>query len=264
MDTGCRWAGWAGWQNWVGVACGWLVAVSLLAPPAGEGTARAEQNAPDLRHFWRFDTEKSGESPAGFTAGTVVAGANSEGQAGTWKIEPDPQTPSLPNRLTQEASCPSAGADAPCFQLLLANGLTYEYPDLTVRLKTAAEGSRGRAGLVFGAKDTRNFYAAIVDLAADVLEVVHVVDGQVSLIGRGAVKRKPTPWHSLRLQHNTILSKDFLEISFDGKIVFTHLDKRLGTGQIGLVTRGDAPIWFDNFDAVQLFSQRPLSPPAAY
>jgi hypothetical protein len=94
--------------------------------------------------------------------------------------------------------------------------------------------------------------------------VVHVVDGQLTVIGREPVKRRKTDWHLLRVQHNTILSKDFLEISFDGQIAFTHWDKKLGAGQIGLVTRGDAAIWFDNFDAVQLFSQRPLSPPAAY
>jgi hypothetical protein len=103
-----------------------------------------------------------------------------------------------------------------------------------------------------------------VDLATEVLEVVRVVDGQVTVMGREPLKRRKTDWHVLRVQHNTILSKDFLEIAFDGQIAFTHWDKKLGAGQIGLVTRGDATIWFDNFDAVQLFSQRPLSPPAAY
>lgn len=262
MKRGCRRAGWRACL--LGIGFGWVIAGALIALLASEGPARAEQASTDLRHFWRFDTDKPGESPVGFTAGTVVAGANSKSQAGTWKVEADPQTPTPPNRLTQEASCSAAGADAICFQLLLANDLTYEYPDLTVRLKTASEGARGRAGLVFGAKDTRNFYAAIVDLAAETMEVIRVVDGQVSLIGRAPAKRKQALWHMLRVQHNTILSKDFLEISFDGKLAFTHSDKRLGIGQIGLVTRGDAPIWFDNFDAVQLFSQRPLSPPAAY
>jgi hypothetical protein len=118
---------------------------------------------------------------------------------------------------------------------------------------------------VFGAtKDARTFYAAVVDLAAGTLDVMRVMDGKMTSIGREAVKLKPVPWHTLRLQHNTILSKDFLEISFDGHIVYTRSDEKLGAGQIGLVTRGDAPVWFDNFDAVQLFSQRLLSPPAAY
>jgi len=240
---------------------GSLAAFILIWAVVTEAPLLAEQASPDLRHFWRFDQDKSGDAPAGFSA--VMLG---EGQMGTWKVEADPQAPSVPNRLTLHASCPGAGsAEQPgCLQMLLVNGLTYEYPDLAVRVKMASEGPRGGAGLVFRAKDARNFYAAIVDLAADRLEVVQVVEGQVTVIGREPVKRRKTEWHLLRVQHNTILSKDFLEISFDGQIAFTHWDKRLGAGQIGLVTSGDATIWFDNFDAVQLFSQRPLSPPAAY
>lgn len=241
-----------------------IVAGMLAWSSMGGALLRAEPASPDLRHFWRFDQDKPGEPPNGFAAGT--AGGQ---QAGTWKVEADPEAPSPPNRLAQEAACPTVpGAEQPsCLQVLLVSGMTYEYPDLTVRLKQAAEsphGGAGGGGIVFGAKDARNFYAAIVDLAADVLEVVRVTEGQVSLIGRQPAKRKPVAWHTLRVQHNTILSKDFVEVSFDGRIVFTHWDKKLGGGQIGMVTRGDAAVWFDNFDAVQLFSQRPLSPPAAY
>jgi hypothetical protein len=234
---------------------GWLAAGLLL----GSGLALAEKPSLDLRHFWRFDTDKPGQPPAGFSA--VVLG---EGPA-DWKVESDPQTPSAPNRLVQNASC-----QASCFQLLLVDGVSYEYPDLTVRLRFAPPNASGgnagaAAGVVFKAeKNAQNFHAAIVDPERNELRVVRVTGGQVTELGRAPVKLKPVPWHTLRLQHNTILSKDFLEVSFDGQIVFTHWDTRLGSGQIGLVTTKGAPVWFDNFDAVQLFSQRPLSPPAAY
>lgn len=233
------------------------------------GIAFPEQASLDLRHFWRFDTDRAGEAPVGFTALTL-----GEGPAGGWKVEADPQAPTGPNRLSQETSCPVRSDQEPasCLHVLLVDGVTYEYPDLTVRLRAAAghpqEGGGQRsagAGIVFGAsKDARSFYAAMIDLAAGTLDVLRVKEGKVTTIGHEAVKRRPVPWHTLRLQHNTILSKDFLEISFDGNIVFTHWDKKLGAGQIGLLTRSEAPIWFDNFDAVQLFSQRLLSPPAAY
>ena len=243
------------------IACGGLAA----------GMSLAEQASLDLRHFFRFDTDQPGKGPAGFTAFTV-----GEGPAGAWIVEADPQAPTSPNRLSQSTACPTTAVqERPgCLQLLLLDGLTYEYPDLTVRLRAASKNPQGgetgqsgptQAGLVFGAtKDARTFYAAIVDLTTGMLDVVRVTDGKIMSIGHETVKRKPVPWHTLRLQHNTILSKDFLEISFDGNIVFTHSDKKLGTGQIGLMTRGEAPVWFDNFDAVQLFSQRLLSPPAAY
>lgn len=227
----------------------------------------AETASPDLRHFWRFDTDKPGQPPAGFSA--VLFG---EGPTANWIVEADPQTPSAPNRLVQSTPCQTVPDHAPsgCLQLLLVDGLIYEYPDLTVRLRFAPRNDQsgtggGAAGIVFKAeKDARNFYAALVDPAAAALEVIRVVEGRVTVLGREPVKRKPVPWHTLRVQHNTILSKDFLEISFDGQIVFTRWDTKLGAGHIGLVTKSGAPIWFDNFDAVQLFSQRLLSPPAAY
>jgi hypothetical protein len=244
-----------------------LVGLIVVGSFSLAGTILAEKTSPDLRHFWRFDTDKPGQPPAGFSV--VMLG---EGQAANWKVEADPQTPSAPNRLAQSTPCPAASSQTPsaCLQLLLVDGDLYEYPDLTVRLRFAPKDAQsgsggGAAGMVFKAeKDARNFYAAIVDPVAGVLDVVRVVNGQVTALGREPVKLKPVMWHTLRVQHNTILSKDFLEISFDGQIVFTHWDKKLGAGQIGLVTTSGAPIWFDNFDAVQLFSQRPLSPPAAY
>jgi hypothetical protein len=244
-----------------------LIALIVTGTFPSEESRAVEKASPDLRHFWRFDTDKLGQPPAGFSA--VLFG---KGPAVNWKVEADPQAPSVPNRLVQSTSCPSASTQTQpeCLQLLLVDELQYEYPDLTVRLRFAPKDKQsgsggGAAGIVFKAeKDGRSFYAAIVDPVAEVLDVIRVADGQVTVLGRQPVKLKPVAWHTLRVQHNTILSKDYLEISFDGQIVFTHWDQKLGAGQIGLVTRGEAPVWFDNFDAVQLFSQRPLSPPAAY
>lgn len=243
----------------------WTISGEGLTRAEGQGAGaqtqpRREQTTHDLRHLWNFDAEKPGQTPAGFSAGTIGSGLR-----GVWRVEADPQAPTAPNMLVQTMPCSSA-ANSECLQVLFAEGITYEYPDLAVRFRIASEGLRGGGGIVFGARDARNCYAAIVELATDTLEVVRVVDGQVTVLGHEPVKRGKTAWHLLRVQHNTILSKDFMEISFDGHIVFSswYKYKELGAGQIGLVTRGEAVVGFDNFHAIQLFSQRPLSPPAAY
>ncbi|MEW6543995.1 MAG: hypothetical protein AB1411_10340 [Nitrospirota bacterium] len=211
----------------------------------------------DLRHLWNFDKDKPGGPPAGFIALTVGAG-----QAGGWTVEADPLAPSAPNRLSQTVLCPGG-----CYQLLLAEGVTYDYVDLTVRLRVvsgtpATTGATG--GAVFRVKDERNFHAALVDLAAQSLEVIRVVDGQATVLAHEPVKLRPGAWHPLRVLHETILSKDLMEISFDGKIVFSTWDQERYGGRIGLATRGDAAIGFDNFHVIRLYSQKPLSPPAAY
>jgi hypothetical protein len=235
---------------------GAVVLVGLMSAGA-EPPVKREHTTNDLRHFWNFDGDRPGETPSGFSIGTI-----GEGAVGHWTIEADPQAPSSPNRLVQTTPCPTGVAG--CLQVLLMEGTTYEYPDLTVRFRLAGEGKEGAGGLVFGARDARNFYAAMVDLATDTLEVIRVLDGQATVLGRQGVKREKSAWHRLRAQHNTILSKDYVEISFDGLLVFSTWEKAVGSGKIGLITGGEGILAFDNLNAIQLFSQRPLSPPAAY
>lgn len=187
-----------------------LVAVQTAGLASGSGVeskvqGHRDQAALDLHRRWTFDAGKPGESPMGFSMLTVGAGS-----AGKWAIEYDLQAPSAPNRLTQSPSCADADA-AGCLQVLLAEGMAYEYADLSVRLRMISEKTHGGGGIAFKARDLLNFYAAIVDLADDKLEVIRLVDGRLTVLGRASVTRKPVDWHTLRVQHNTILSKDFLE-----------------------------------------------------
>jgi hypothetical protein len=113
-------------------------------------------------------------------------------------------------------------------------------------------------------KDATHFYAAVVDLATKTLEVSRVVDGKETRLGRSTITPKAVPWHTLRVQRNTILSKDFIETFFDGQLAVTVEDQSLAIGQVGLLVRGQTALDFDSLHAVPLFSHRPLSAPAAY
>jgi len=240
----------------MGCLLGWGMGPAVVYAQGGSNANDAIQPKLDRRHLWNFDGEKPGEPPAGFSAGTM-----GEGPTGTWSVEPDPQAPTAPHRLTQGQPCTAQG----CLQVLLADGVTYDYVDLSVRLRLAAESAQGGSGgVIFRAKDARNFYAALADLAGNNLDVIRAVDGQVTVLAHVPIKQKTGPWHLLRVLHNTILSKDLIEVAFDGKIIFSTWDPTQFGGQIGLLTRGDAAIGFDNFHAIQLYSQKPLSKPAAY
>src|SRR5262249_4050479 len=133
-----------------------------------------------------------------------------------------------------------------------------------VRRRCPEEGGIGQGGIVIGLKDDRHFYAAIIDLAAKKLEVVRVLGEQVTVLGETAVTPKPVDWHSLRMNRDTIISKDVIEVFFDGKILLSVQDQTLGLGQVGVIVRGKSPLDFDSLHAVPLFSQRPVSSPAAY
>jgi hypothetical protein len=204
---------------------------------------------------WTFDQQKVEEALGEFSQ-WVVGGDSPT----VWTISADAEAPSPPNILKAGASCQTGS----CYHLLVANKLEYEYPDVTVRMRFPAEGNVGRGGIVIGLKDETHFYAAVVDLAAKKLEVVRVLGEQVTMLGETAITPKPVDWHSLRINRDTIISKDVIEVFFDGRLIQSVQDQTLGRGQIGLLVWGQSPLHFDSLHAVPLFSQRPVSNPAAY
>jgi hypothetical protein len=208
-----------------------------------------------LFNRWTFDQQKSGEAPAGFS----MLGFG-DGPAADWTIKVDSDAPSASNILVVKSSCQAVT----CYRLIVANGFQYEYPDVSVRMRFPLDAATGVGGVVFGVKDATHFYAAMVDLATKTLEVSRVVDGQETRLGRSSMSPKAVPWHTLRIQRNTIFSKDFIETFFDGQLVVTVEDQSLAIGQVGLLVRGQTALDFDSLHAIPLFSQRPLSTPAAY
>jgi hypothetical protein len=203
---------------------------------------------------WTFDQDRPNEVPPGF-----VGIASGNGKPASWVVQGNATAPSPPNVVAVSSRCPAP----PCYQLLLARGFDYEYPDLTVRFR-ASEGTAGIGGMVIGAKDAENFYGVVVDLVGLTVQVVRMVAGYETVLDQVPVKLKQIEWHSLRVQRNTIISKDFIETFVDGVLVLSVEDQVLGLGEVGLLTSGKSSLLFDTFHAVPLFSNRPLSTPAAY
>lgn len=206
-----------------------------------------------LFHRWTFDQDQPNTLPGGFVRG----GSNDEPLA-NWVVQGHATAPSPPNIIAGSSSCTQ-----PCYQVLLADGLEYEYPDLSVRFH-AQQGTSGLGGIAFGVRDTRNFYMAIVDSIGQKVQLVRLTNGQELSLAQASVNLKAVDWHSLRVQRNTIISKDFIEVFVDGVLVLSVEDQVLGLGQIGLVVLGTSTVLFDSFHAVPLFSHRPLSTPPAY
>jgi hypothetical protein len=214
-----------------------------------------QQALGELFHRWTFDQQTPEDALSGFSQFVVGGDA-----APIWTIAPEKEAPSPPNILKAQSSCRTGS----CYQLLVADKLQYEYPDVTVRLRYPEEGGVGQGGIVIGLQDEQHFYAAIVDLVAKKLEVVRVLGDQVTVLGETAITPKPVDWHSLRMNRDTIISKDVIEVFFDGRLLLSVQDQTLGLGQVGLIVRGKSPLHFDSLHAVPLFSQRPVSNPAAY
>lgn len=223
--------------------------------PAEKAANLKKQASGGLFNQWNFDKPGTGEPLPGFVSLNV-----GEGPDATWQVQPDTSAPSPPNAIRAVSSC----SGEHCYRLLVAEGLDYEYPDLSVRIRAQSDQGQAVGGAVFGLKDAKNFYAVVVDLAQATIEIIRVVDGVEEVLSRGAITLKAVPWHTLRVQRDTIISKNVIEASFDGQLTLSVQDQALGLGQVGLLMRGMTALQYDNFHAIPLFSQRPFSPPAAY
>ncbi len=236
-----------------------FVAVGPVAAVPRENHEEKEANLKQqatggLFHKWTFDKDSTKSIPVGFVPLSFGAGTSA-----IWSVESDETAPSAPNVVIGTSGC----EEIACLRLLIAQGLEYEYPDLTMRIRTV-DGVAGVGGFVFGVRDAQNFYAVLVDLEAKRAQVIRVVEGVTTVLGQAAVTMKPIDWHSLRVQRNTIVSKDFIEVFVDGVLAISVEDQMLGLGQVGLVMQGKTSLLFDTLHAVPLFSHRPLSSPAAY
>ena len=168
--------------------------------------------------------------------------------------------PSRPNVLVQKPGC----QDASCYHVLLADGSEIEYMDLSVRIKLVLGSSTGKAGLVFGARDSRNFYAVVVTPETNTLEGFLVKNGQLTSLGKGTIAPRDNGWHYLRVYRSTMISHEQIEIFFDNQRILSLSDSSYGKGQVGLVTFGQGVFAFDNLNSMELLTERPLSRPAAY
>ena len=208
---------------------------------------------PPLFQEWQFDKSALEILPEGFSQ--EVGGQ--DGQGG-WLVNKDETAPSRPQLVEQQLTC----GEGLCYQLLTVDGVTAEYVDLSVRMKMRK--SSGKAGLAYGVQDAQNFYAVVVEPKTNEIVAYVVKNGQPTELARETLILEPSEWHFLRIQRNTIVSKEFTEIFFDHHLLIDVYDQSFKKGKIGLVAIGEGAFSFDNLRAMELMANRPLSRPAAY
>jgi hypothetical protein len=259
------------WQRVMGTqrSCGYgglvlVTALSFLVMGASVGFSEEgpqelpkpfHKTTPPLFQEWNFDQSSLNGLPKGFTQ--AFGGSSGKGE---WSVKEDSNAPSPPHLVEQRLQC---GEDW-CYHLLIAEDAVVEYVDLSVRLKLNLGTPTGKAGLAYGIQDDKNFFATVVEPRTNEVVAYVVKDGQPTELGRESLILRSGDWHSLRIQRNTIISKEFTEISFDNHLALDVYDQSFKKGKLGLVVMGDGGFSFDNLRAMELMTNRPLSRPSAY
>jgi hypothetical protein len=197
----------------------WAVVVLLAA-----GAAFAEEGS---KRIWTFEDDAPGATPKGFIAG-----------AGEWKVVETDEGKALAQ---------SARNEDPVFNVALADDTRVKDLDLSVRIKAVAGELDQGGGLIWRAKDAKNYYAARFNHLEDNFRVYKVVDGTRSRPFQNADVKHHGGWTVVRVT----MKGDHIECYVDGK---KYLDAHDATfpdaGKVGLWSKSDARSQFDDLTLV--------------
>jgi 3-keto-disaccharide hydrolase len=193
-----------------------LLGVALLA-----GRLYAAQGTP---RTWTFDDDATGRIAKGFT-----------NEVGEWKVAPSDKGKALAQSAKNANSV---------FNITLASDTNAKDADLSVRMKAMAGETDQGGGLVWRAKDAKNYYLARYNPLEDNYRLYKVVGGKRTLIQNADIPHSDG-WHTLRV----VMKGNHIECYYDGKKYLEADDTDTtfpDAGKIGLWSKADAQSQFDD------------------
>lgn len=198
---------------------------TILVLLAGLGLTAWARSEDDPKRAWNFESDTVGKIAQGFTA-----------EVGVWEVARDQANQVLYQKARNEDAV---------FNIALVPQARFQDLDLSVRLKpVAGEVDRG-GGVVWRAKDKKNYYVCRYNPLEDNFRVYKIEAGK-----RTMLKSAKTPgddaWHALRVT----MTGPKIACYLDGRKL---LEAEDGTfqdpGMIGLWTKADAQTYFDELTA---------------
>jgi hypothetical protein len=200
-------------KTWSLVTRGLALVVLLLSPLyAGD----------DAKRTWTFDDDETGVIAKGFT-----------NEVGEWKVAASDNG----KALAQSAKNPNS-----VFNITLISDTNARDVDLSVRMKAIAGETDQGGGLVWRAKDAKNYYLARYNPLEDNYRLYHVVNGKRTLIQNVDITHSDG-WHTLRVT----MTGEQITCYYDGKKYLEAKDSTFTeAGKIGLWSKADAQSQFDD------------------
>jgi hypothetical protein len=172
---------------------------------------------------WTFDKETAGAVPKGFSPAV-----------GEWSIVSTDEGKVLAQ---------SARNANPVFNIVLIDDTNAKDVDISVKIKAVAGERDQGGGLIWRAKDAKNYYLARYNHLEDNYRVYKVVDGRRSAPFQNADIKHHDGWTTLRVT----MKGDHIECYYDGKKYLDVNDSTFSeAGKIGLWSKSDAQSQFDD------------------
>jgi len=208
----------------------WVLLLWALAPiPFGEA-----RQPPPVPRVFDFDKDPVGSAPAGFELART-----GQGSEGKWAVRDDRDRPGN-HVLVQES------ADATDYRFPLAIVKEGSYKDVTLSVRArpiSGEVDQG-FGMVWRYKDANNYYITRCNADEDNCTIYHTVAGRRRAFQNKPIQVAKKAWHALKLE----ATGNHFVVWFDGvRVLDARDDTFVGSGRVGLWTKADSVIEFDDF-----------------
>jgi 3-keto-disaccharide hydrolase len=189
-----------------------------------------------------FDNDKEGEAPKGFS--TALTG---KGKTGVWVVTKDDTAPSKSNVLAQT----DADKTGYRFPLCVYDGVAIKDADISVKIKAISGEEDQGGGLVWRYRDKDNYYILRANALEDNVVLYKVQNGKredlpLKNAGRTYGKKIKVPsgqWNTLRV---TVQGNLFTVYFNDQELYQVEDETFKGVGKVGMWTKSDSVIHFDN------------------
>ncbi len=180
-----------------------------------------------------FDGDPVDKPPTGFTSY-----ATGGGPPGKWLVKEMADARSGKHVVVQT----DADSTDTRFPVLIAD--KGEYGDLGVSVKGKALSGKvdQGIGLVFRFRDPKSYYIVRANALENNFRLYRMVNGRRLQFASANVKVTSGEWHTLRV----VAKGDHIVCHYDGKPLIDSHDKTYTTGKIGLWTKADSVIAFDD------------------
>ncbi len=194
--------------------------------------------------IWNFDSNANGTAPDGFFS-------LGSGEKGYWTVKADDSAPSKPNvlaKLATKTDNKNIDEAQPNYQMLINEGNSYDRFRASVTFKIIPGGTDQAAGLVFRFEDSSRYFVLLADATNDRFSLC--IAETDKLICRSEVDvYKVTHKHVTTGEWHTItawVAHQGIAGYLDDTLLVRNYDAHYITGQIGLWTKGDTEVYFDN------------------
>ena len=196
-----------------------ILAIAMTAVPL--------RAAPDSVNF---DTDATGQPPAGWTA-TKTGSGNAK-----WTIEADATAPSKPNVLKQSGVA--------TYPVAFKNDTSLKDGFVEVKFKPISGREDQAGGVAWRLKDANNYYVARANALEDNVTIYDTVNGRRTERKRTSVKVASNVWHTIRVE----FAGSHFTVMYDGKKAIEWDDETFKeAGKVGVWTKADSTTLFDDF-----------------